>query len=216
MATEPSHPVAQETGSRTHDAATSDKSEESKVYLSPSGNLLVCVGEKKSTKSFVVSSYAMCLASPVWRAMLDPSGHFQEASKSEVHFGDDDASSLLLILRIVHFQFPMVPQVISFDNLYNLSILCDKYDIVTLIRPWLLQWVLGAKKSVSEDSRKGQWLFIAWVFGETDMFERIIRNLALKCTVSAGSEEAVFSSGEVNAVDSYIPSLDCEHPRQTA
>ena len=107
------------------------------VHVDPSGNLTLLVGPADNRKTFVVSSTAMCLASPVWRAMLNPQGHFLEAHSSDhkVSFPEDNPESLLLLLHIVHLQFLKVPQNLEVKDLYEVAVLCDKYDAVTVVRP---------------------------------------------------------------------------------
>jgi len=191
-------------------STASESSDDSLIFLSPSGDLKVHVKAEEKAKTFVVSSYAMCLASPVWRAMLDPSSHFMEASKLDVKFPEDDAASLLLVLHIVHFHFPQVPQVISFEQLGNLATICDKYDTVTLIRPWSQEWITSAQKGADEENHVGQWLFIAWVFGKHEIFQRVIQRLALKCTMPNGPDKPLYSH-EFTVPNDCIPGLNGKH-----
>ncbi|KAK4641179.1 hypothetical protein QC761_0099540 [Podospora bellae-mahoneyi] len=47
-----------------------------------------------------------------------------------------------LILNIAHGNFTGVSRAISFGaELYNLLILCDKYDLTALIGPWVRKWL---------------------------------------------------------------------------
>ena len=114
-----------------------EDTKESTVHVDPSGNLTLIVGPEDNQKTFTVSSAAMCLASPVWRAMLDPKGHFLEAHSSDrkVSFPDDNPEALLLLLNVIHLQFLKVPQTLPTEELYEVAVLCDKYDTVTVVRP---------------------------------------------------------------------------------
>ena len=97
------------------------------INLDSSGDLRLLVkgpGDKWTT--LIVSSSAMCLASPVWRAMLNPRSHFREAEKQEVEFPDDDLDALLIVLRVAHLKFRELPKTVSFDGLVNLAVLSDK------------------------------------------------------------------------------------------
>ncbi len=110
---------------------------ESIIHVDPSGNLSLLVGPVDEQKTFVVSSAALCLASPVWRAMVNPEGYFLEAHSEErkVSLPDDDPKYLLLLLNIVHLQFHKVPQVLPTKDLFEMAVLCDKYDTVRVVRP---------------------------------------------------------------------------------
>lgn len=151
------------------------------VYVDPSGDIRLLVKAGGTRKIFVVSSKAMCIASPVWRAMLGSKSQFKEASPSngEVSLEDDDSGALSILLNIVHFRFLEVPRSLKYNQLLRVSILCDKYDIVTLVRPWLPTWIEDLKHLPCRAGYEG-WLFIAWVFGDSSTFERIARGLVLE------------------------------------
>jgi len=81
--------------------------------------------------------------------MLSPKGQFLEAKqpdgKREAHFFDDDPDALLILLNIAHLNFSQIPPRISWRTLLNIAVLCDKYDIVKLIRPWIGNWTEAFK-----------------------------------------------------------------------
>jgi hypothetical protein len=132
----------------------------------------------------------MSLASPVWKKFISPPWRpFQiiktnKTSRSEedggarlssgtqldepLDFREDDADALLLILRIAHLDFISVKKRLSVEELYNLAILCDKYDCVHLIKPWVDEWFRDAELQIVGESAKR--LFIAWSFGRTERF----------------------------------------------
>lgn len=88
------------------------------------------------TQTFIVSTKAMCLASPVFSRMFDPDRPWANASKSinkdDTLHGDDPAA-LEILLRIAHLQFLRLPlSLLSIDQFYNIAVLCDKYDMVEL------------------------------------------------------------------------------------
>ena len=123
------------------------------VYLVDDGDLRIhvtCSSERKKCseesdsplgdqKIFVVSSAVMRNASPVWRTMFDPQGHFMESQRSLTHgemdFPEDDPDALLCVLRIAHLQFQKIPETLNYTELLNLAIVCDKYDTVAIVRP---------------------------------------------------------------------------------
>ena len=93
------------------------------TVLDPSGDLRLST----ATQDFVVSSKAMCLASPVWRAMFDPQGRWAKQSSGVFDLPDDDAHALLLLLRIAHLQFSDLPDaLVIYRHLLQLAVLCDK------------------------------------------------------------------------------------------
>lgn len=95
------------------------------------------------------------------------------ASDELLDFREDDADALLLLLRIAHLDFISVKTQLSIAGLYNLAILCDKYDCVHLIKPWVDEWSLwavrGARLQVGGELLSKR-LFIAWYFGRIEDF----------------------------------------------
>lgn len=138
------------------------------VQVDPAGDLqlLVQYGEQQIT--FQVSIKAMSLASPVWRTMLDPDGPFKESQPShgQVTFHDDDAEALLILLLAAHLRLRDVPQTLWYEQLMNVFILCDKYDCVELVRPWISAWNANSHS-----------LFISWVTGDEATFKRLAQNI---------------------------------------
>lgn len=112
-----------------------------------SGDLTLLLENEGSSgiiaSTFLVSAKAMSLASPVWRTMLDPEGPWRKQSSSwgSLRLMDDEPGALLILLDIAHLAFHEVPGTPSFEKLVQLSVLCDKYDTVPLVRPWVARWI---------------------------------------------------------------------------
>lgn len=94
------------------------------IVLDPSGDLRLCT----DTEAFVVSSKVMCLASPVWRAMVDPQGRWAKQASGVCQLPEDNANALLILLRIAHLQSSELPDaLVVYEDLLQLAVLCDKY-----------------------------------------------------------------------------------------
>ena len=160
------------------------------VQIAPSGDLRLLVDcesgcEDSETRIYVVSSTVLCLASPVWKAIFDPQGHFLEAKAStgswEVHFAEDDPEALLVVLQIAHLQFQHLPETMNYQQLLSLAKICDKYDVVKLVRPWLSKWKEETKALVIWFGFE-QWLFIAWAFGDIKTYKTLADLLVFEVT----------------------------------
>lgn len=129
-----------------------------------------------------VSSKAMSMASPVWRAMLDPKGRFRESQpgNDEIDFPDDDAEALLILLLAAHLRFQDVPQELYYEQLLKICVACDKYDCVSLVRPWISRWQARQIHHAGQDYYE-DWIFIAWTVGDQETFERIGRRFVKTC-----------------------------------
>ena len=97
--------------------------------------LIVGPGDKQTT--FVVLSSATRLSNPVLHCMLHPESGFSEGHSVDhkVSFPEDDAPSFHILLRIAHLQFAKLPESMTIDELYHLTVLCEKYDAVSTLRP---------------------------------------------------------------------------------
>jgi hypothetical protein len=132
---------------------------------------------------FKISSHAMWMSSPVWKAML--TGPFKESKAMEIPFPEDSPEALLNILKIAHTKFNTLPKLMNRQQLVDLAVLCDKYDLVSVIRPWLGSWNFGPATISSTEydiinfgEIHGEWLFICWVFGHERGFVDVANYLA--------------------------------------
>ncbi|TVY84245.1 hypothetical protein LSUE1_G001355 [Lachnellula suecica] len=127
-------------------------------------------------------------------------GNGNAAAARELDFSEDDGDALLLLFRIAHLQFRKIPRRLSFGLLLNIAVLCDEYDYVTLVQPWVSKWLEGS--GLEHESGDGdlhdceQWLFIACVFGKETEFSNIAQILFEGMTVDA-SGECRSSTGQV-------------------
>ncbi|KAH6663092.1 hypothetical protein B0J14DRAFT_570617 [Halenospora varia] len=66
---------------------------------------------------------------------------------------------------IAHLDFASFPATLSLDKLRSLAVLCDQYDCVKLVKPWIQNWLDGANNNSGEKTTPEDLIFIAWVFG---------------------------------------------------
>jgi hypothetical protein len=151
--------------------------------LCPDPDLTLLVGgELGPVHKFKVSRSALCLASTVFCAMLR--GKFSEAKKVEIELEEDDPDALLIVLRIAHWKLSEVRRSLSKAQLVNVATICDKYDMVTICRPFVPGWVQGWLGSRScGDFEESLW--VAWVFGYENDFDRIANSLLLNITTDS-------------------------------
>ncbi|KAK4177141.1 hypothetical protein QBC36DRAFT_153713, partial [Triangularia setosa] len=63
----------------------------------------------------------------------------------------DDPSIFKVILNIIHSKFNKVPKVISSgEELNDLLVLCDKYGMTALAKPWAGEWLALAHSQREE------------------------------------------------------------------
>ena len=155
-----------------------------------------------------VASTALCIASPVFRAMLSPD-RFKEGNtlascnkKGEMYIlalPDDDPDALTILCDIIHFNNFKVPRDISTEALARLCILLDKYVCTLAAASWIDYWFshmpLRLAMSCSFDKNGTQdakpqdiganlddimWIFISLVVGDRQKFERFTASQKMK------------------------------------
>ena len=166
------------------------------VQFDADGDILLLLGDiLRGSARFQVSSHALCLTSPVFRAMLGANGKFKESKdlqgkKSgeppvEITLHDDDPEALAVILRIVHHQHDCVPESLSEANLWQIAILVDKYDLREATKLWINLWIkpyldqAGLPLASSSYFTGDKGIFLAYAFGNEVLFKSISKNIIL-------------------------------------
>ena len=81
-------------------------------------------------------------------------------------------------MNIANLQFNEVPNAkLEYSALFEAAKLCDQYDRVDLVRPWLQAWLAEEQVECLTVGQEG-WLWIAWVLGREKVFEACATNLA--------------------------------------
>jgi hypothetical protein len=142
--------------------------------------VILTIGKKKL--SVATSRAVLTILSPVFKAML--TGGFREARAtiSKIPLPDDDPNALLLLLRIAHLKFKDLPDTLSFQDLYKLAVVCDKYDAVGVVRPFWDKYGAPFLSHIEERNYE-EWLYIAWTFGIEDACVKVMNILALETTI---------------------------------
>ena len=117
--------------------------------------------------------------------MLGKNSAFSEASSDQsepIHFGDDNPDALLILLNAAHLRYAQVTATLEFQELYDVAVLCDKYDAAQLVQPWIKHWARHiTQTSLSEVGwdRVEKSLFIAWTFGDGESFGLLSRRIIM-------------------------------------
>lgn len=157
------------------------------LVIDPEGDLYM----KLDDGSLKVSRKALSLSSPVFLAMLGANSKFKEATDRTldhsgvqvVSFEDDNFETMTIIARIIHLQSDKVPATITFKQLYQVAVMCDKYDLKRCLGPWTNIW---ATPYLDCYKRQGyeEWLFMSIVFQYDDLFKEVTRHLVINTEIS--------------------------------
>ncbi|KAF8425457.1 hypothetical protein EV426DRAFT_595148 [Tirmania nivea] len=189
------------------------------IKIDPHGDITLVIATSSGTARFQVNSGVLCVASPVIRAMLGPDSSFKEArdlaasSRSqtkaraplEVRLEDDDPQAMAIILRILHLQFDLVPierARVDEVKLYQMAIICDKYDMQRALGYWFKHWTAEAL-----DVTGPKWLFMAYAFGHETIFTEVSRDLMVRCEVTGDGD--LILPGVKNPIfdDIFVPEI---------
>ncbi|KAF2185227.1 hypothetical protein K469DRAFT_500499, partial [Zopfia rhizophila CBS 207.26] len=184
------------------------------TVLDPKGSLTIITGNEYAQDDtgppkFQVSPKTMRLASRVWDSMFEKlDSHWPSRKNKTIAFDQDDPHMLLVVLNIVHFRFKELPGSLGFGQLVELARICQRYDLVGIMKPFLPQWTRRFQDSILNPGRE-KWLLIAHQFGYVDDFERIARHLVVHCTVN-GEGRLVSLNGKVLLEEEFPPTTICK------
>jgi len=167
------------------------------------GDVPVAITCKSECVIINVSSHALCHASPVWKKFLFPPfakipDEIEAENDTRIDFTEDAGDALLILLRITHLQFHKVESTLPIAELVKVAVLCDQYDCVQLVRPWLHQWIPPLAiddASIDAYSTYG-WrstTFLAWVFGMEKAFKSLTTSLVRAIAVDENGEDIASS-----------------------
>lgn len=158
------------------------------IVLYDGGDVTLIVGKADGIQQPIqASKTAMSLASPVWKAMFSQA--WAEHDAPEIPLPEDDIEAILLVLRIAHLRFEDLPKKehLTFSRLLDLAVICDKYDLVCLVEPfldlnqWARPWLpIGTLKHC-----RPELLFIAWTFGHSESFNMLAKHFTMLLRVEA-------------------------------
>ena len=143
-----------------------------------------------------VSSKILSTASPVFRSMFSP--RFREGAALasgtaliEIEFPDEPPQALEAVFNVLHFRHDCVSANVSFDALYEIALVVDKYDLARALGPWKEVWL---RRGAGDG---GRGLFVMYVFGDKEGFregcrKEIVRGLGY----GGGDDDGNDSEGE--------------------
>ena len=138
---------------------------------------------RQMQSSIRVSSKVLSLASPVFAAMLGPSfakgqglGHVTSPNIPEIDLHDDNAEAMLWLCKALHFKQDL-NVAIEFSLLEESAILCDKYELVSVLYPWSHGWLQHLPGSLHGNDKQAEMLWISYALGNEKCFWRTSRDL---------------------------------------
>ena len=140
----------------------------------PTRDLKVIVKVDSGEQVWTVSSWAMSLVSGVWEQKILEA----DEQKHPISCVDDDIHALEALLNVAHRNFEAIPKTVTFDQLIQLAVICDKYKAAKAFEDRPGRWIRRLQTSSETLNHEG-WLLIAWTFVETDIIQRVARHVLM-------------------------------------
>jgi len=184
------------------------------------GDLEIALTTSDIDVTYRVSSHQLCSGSPFFRAMLGPQSSFAEASGLRSHQSssatelngslfritaeeEHGPTALATVLYVLHGRAENIPESVTFENLFEIAIICDYYDCAATMRPWDEIW-MGPLRSLTSKPGYENWLFISWVFEDQDVFGKMTKTFS-RNGVMVDGEFGVMVAGNVKRMDCHLP-----------
>ena len=202
-------------------ARTSISGLASAAVMDPEGDIVLVIPTDKGKARFQINSSTLCVASAVFRAMIGRHSRFKEASvlaairadssstPCELTLEDDNQYALGVVLRIIHMKHHLVPKYLDEGQLYEIAVICDKYDMSQATMLWADRWIanLVPNESAKPPTVIGhKWLFISYVFARKELFYELSHELILTTITSTDdSTTLVMTAKDGSGMNEYIP-----------
>lgn len=109
------------------------------IVIDADGDLKLVVGQERVT--FLIDARSLRRQSPVFKAMLF--GNFKEAIQGPewtVDLPEDDPAAFMPILHIIHANFDKLAPTVELDDLYDMIVITNKYDMTQSLADRGRQW----------------------------------------------------------------------------
>lgn len=161
------------------------ESSEQMVDADPNGDVSFLIGDPNNANTLRVSSKVLTLASSVFAALFSPkySEGIALSNSTEVRqiaLPDDDPEALILICHALHHQ-RITPQNISFALLGKAAVVCDKYDLATVLTSWFGLWMQQWKTRGDGSAHWTKMLCLSSIFGSHEVFYLSSEKLMSSC-----------------------------------
>ena len=109
---------------------------------------------------------------------------------------DDDKEAILLVLRITRLCFNDLPKkgALPLQSLVNLAIICDKYDLVHIVRPLLNlnKWVQDQFPGGTEGLCYAELFFVIWALGYSASFKALADHIIMRIKIDSLGDPTVY------------------------
>ena len=152
------------------------------VSVSPNGDIILVVGPQ--AVRLRVHSLFLRSASKVFNAMFGPNWSegqgLSEQSPRQVIMEEDDPEALRIICCVIHHLNDDVPRTLSPEQVFQIAIEIDKYDLAVALRYATSQWLKGS--DTLDVLRMGYLMASAFLISDMENFAKYTLELILHST----------------------------------
>ncbi|KAI1191514.1 hypothetical protein F5B17DRAFT_382189 [Nemania serpens] len=185
------------------------------VTLDANGDMMLLVGKQKCAHGscndarqnrqpnaicFHLNSAVVAGASPSFGlALYSPSAEAtrDDGVKWAVNLPDDDPQAMRTIISILYGNYPAssLDKHMDLEQLLQLTVLADKYDLVPILQRWVPQWVRDMERywvgrtfvrQSTEDLESLLWIF--WVLGHEPLYAYMVLQIAFYSQLDAAGK----------------------------
>ncbi|KAH7411466.1 hypothetical protein BKA64DRAFT_663502 [Cadophora sp. MPI-SDFR-AT-0126] len=99
----------------------------------------------------------------------------------------------------MHLKFQDVPNEPSLQLLRQIAFLCEQYQCVSIVTPWVEGWI---SDNNDRELDQAAWPLIAWAFGDEGTFTTVAEGMVADCRYS---EDGQLLDAEDNVVQEPLP-----------
>jgi len=152
------------------DSAKSTGKADSVVEIFPNGDVILVVGPQAIRLK--VQSLFIRSASKVFSAMLGPDWSegqgLSRGGSREIILVEDDAEALRIICCVIHHRNDDVPQTLTPEQVLQIAIAADKYNLTVALRYAIAQWLKYS--DIPKMADMGYLMVSALLFSDRDAF----------------------------------------------
>ncbi|KAK0667806.1 hypothetical protein QBC41DRAFT_347735 [Cercophora samala] len=174
----------QEAGNEGNDTAGEGVAPQTVEDIDEDGDLVLHVGPAANRNGYRIDSATLRRASEVFKAWFSRwiDNKPVDGSQWVIDLPDDNPTSFKVLLHIVHGQFEQATNAMAQGDgsmLHELLVLCDKYDMARMIKPWASAWLDRTINDTKDKPSYWKLVFVAWELGRYDLFTESCQHLIL-------------------------------------
>ncbi|KAF4971073.1 hypothetical protein FSARC_2021 [Fusarium sarcochroum] len=104
-----------------------------------------------------------------------------EDGEWKVTLPEDKNTAFAVLMDMAHGLYLRTREIISYDELYDICVLTNKYDMACVLRPMASRWFRDLIKEVTKDHRTEAYrkmMFVAWELGYKKDLENMVMTIA--------------------------------------